>query len=67
VLLAILPALDNLELAMSHADADHGRLIEGVSMIIQQFHQGLVRLGVVRVPAEPGELFDPEIHEAMLE
>jgi len=67
VLLAILPALDNLELAMSHADADHGRLIEGVLMIIQQFHQSLVRLGVVRVPAESGGPFDPEIHEAMLE
>ncbi len=64
----LLPVLDNLERAVSHArqagpDA-HGALVEGLDHVIQQFHEVLGRHGVEPVPGE-GERFDPHVHEAM--
>lgn len=67
VLLEILPAIDNLELALAHADADPDRVVQGLIMILQQLHLGLQRVGVDRVDAEPGAAFDPEWHEAIME
>lgn len=67
VLLEILPAIDNLELALEHANADPGRVVQGLMMILQQLHLGLQRVGVSRVESAPGAAFDPEWHEAILE
>lgn len=64
---AILPVLDNLELALGHQGAEPARLIAGVEMILQQFHQAVHQLGVSRVVAGCGVLFDPEVHEAVSE
>lgn len=65
LLRAILPALDNLERAVSHipADADDG-LAEGLRLTLRQLEEGLRAEGVERVPAE-GEPFDPRLHEAV--
>ena len=62
-----LPVLDNLEIAVRHAEADPGRVIEGVRMIVKQFQAALGRVGVTQVPASAGSPFDPEQHEAILQ
>ena len=64
---AILPFIDNLERAVSHADkvSDTGVLIEGVRLTIQQLLQTLSKFGLS--PFESvGKPFDPTVHEAML-
>jgi len=63
----MLPVLDHMELAASHAGTDPERLTQGIEMIIGQFRAVLARLGVQRIPAEPGTPFQPEIHEAMMQ
>ena len=64
----LLPVLDNLERAVSHAreagPEAHEALVEGLGHVIQQFHDVLARHGVEPVPGE-GERFDPNVHEAM--
>ena len=67
VLLELLPAVDNLELALGHAGANHERVIQGLEMILAQLHLGLQRGGVERIHAAEGGAFDPEVHEAVLE
>ena len=64
VLKELFPAIDNLELALRHADQDPSRVIEGLTMIQGQFSASLVRLGVERVESTPGTRFSPERHEA---
>lgn len=60
----LLPVVDNLELALQHADAEHP-LAEGVSMVVRQFQDVLRRAGVEAIPAV-GEPFDPTVHEAVM-
>ncbi len=66
----LLPVLDNLERAVSASGdaASEGltQFIEGVRMIVGQFHNALRGLGVEPVPAD-GKIFDPELHEAVQE
>jgi molecular chaperone GrpE len=62
----LLPAIDNLERAIGHAQGGgNGQpLVEGVAMVIRSFLEALEKHGVTRVPAK-GEPFDPTRHEAM--
>jgi len=64
---AILPFVDNLERAVSHAEKveDTGVMIEGVRLTIQQIHQGLNKFGLSSFESV-GKPFDPALHEAML-
>jgi molecular chaperone GrpE len=64
---AILPFVDNLERAVSHAEKveDTGVMIEGVRLTIQQIHQGLNKFGLSSFESV-GKPFDPAVHEAML-
>ncbi len=62
----ILPVLDNLELAISHADTDPEKFVPGVKMVTSQFLRSLERIGVNPIDATPGTPFDPSIHEAIL-
>lgn len=62
-----LPALDNLERAIKHAPkdlADHD-YVKGVQGVVKQFEQSLAQLGVERIDAKPGTIFDPKLHEAV--
>jgi molecular chaperone GrpE len=67
LLRAILPFIDNLERAVSHAQkvADTGVLIEGVRLTIQQILQTFTRFGLSSFQSV-GKPFDPTVHEAML-
>lgn len=64
---ALLPVLDNLELALDHRQADPTVLLKGVQIILEQLHQALHQVGLKRVLAHSGVLFDPAIHEAVSE
>ncbi|GII34985.1 nucleotide exchange factor GrpE [Planotetraspora mira] len=61
-----LPVIDNLELALRHADADAdpGAVIEGVRAVRDQAVAVLARLGFPRVE-DLGTRFDPARHEAV--
>ncbi|MFD8306745.1 nucleotide exchange factor GrpE [Streptomyces sp. NPDC059690] len=61
---AFLPVIDNLELALSHAAADPGAIVEGVRAVHDQAVNVLERLGYPR-HAETGVSFDPARHEVV--
>ncbi len=63
--LPLIEVLDSLELALSHTDHDPTKIIDGVSLAVQQFHAALKRIGVKPVVAEPGGEFNPNHHEAI--
>lgn len=62
----LLPAIDNLERAVGHAQGGGNSqpLLEGVALVVRAFLETLEKYGVTRVTAK-GELFDPIRHEAM--
>ena len=64
---AVLPFVDNLERAVSHAEKVHetGVMIEGVRLILQQILQALNKFGVSSFESV-GKPFDPTKHEAMM-
>ncbi len=68
VVRAILPVVDHMELALQHANAGSqgSGLLEGVELILRQFHKTLGGLGVSQVEVEPGQVFDPALHDAMM-
>ncbi|MGC3907924.1 nucleotide exchange factor GrpE [Corynebacterium propinquum] len=61
VLSALLPIMDDLELAKQHGDLEEGSPLEKFGSKFRETLKGqnLVTFG------EPGEAFDPEIHEAV--
>jgi molecular chaperone GrpE len=65
-IIATLPVLDHLQLAIEHAGAEPEKIVQGVEMVISQFHGVLRRLGVQRIDCEPGSPFQPELHDAMM-
>lgn len=62
----LLPILDNLERAVSHAQGggNSQSLVEGVSLVLRSFLDMVEKHGVSRVSAK-GQSFDPTKHEAM--
>jgi molecular chaperone GrpE len=61
----ILPVNDNLERALSFADAGEGSLKEGLLMIKKQMDAALEALNVKEIEAE-GKPFNPDVHNAVL-
>ncbi|MYV38245.1 nucleotide exchange factor GrpE, partial [Streptomyces sp. SID1328] len=61
---ALLPVIDNLELALGHAASDPGAIVEGVRAVRDQAVSILERLGYER-HAETGVPFDPSRHEVV--
>lgn len=71
VLKEMLPVVDNLERAVTHAeekghgaDPEAAAIIEGVKLCMRQFAQALEKFSVVAVEAA-GQPFDPSVHEAI--
>jgi molecular chaperone GrpE len=64
ILAAWLPILDNLDLALSHADADPRSIVEGVRVVRDQALEALSRSGFER-DEETGVPFDPNRHEVV--
>jgi molecular chaperone GrpE len=66
VLKEFLTIHDNLGRALGHSvTAEGDALREGVDMILGQLSSALRRCGVEPVASNPGDLFDPAIHEAV--
>ena len=64
VLHDLLPVLDNLELALEHADDAVGPIADGVKMVLKQLLDVLKRNGLEPIEAL-GRPFDPKVHEAV--
>ena len=64
-LLAMADVIDNLVLAMQHAETDPLKVAEGVEMCIHQFEGGLQHIDVETILPKPGDDFDPSVHEAI--
>lgn len=65
----LLPALDNLDRALVAARQaeDEGPLVKGVEMVQKQLLDALRRHGVTMLAVVPGEPFDPERHDAVMQ
>ena len=61
----LLPVLDNFERALGTQDADAESLKKGMEMIFAGFQETLKKLGVEAF-GEPGDKFDPNIHNAVM-
>jgi len=59
----LLPMIDNLQRATGYTDAD--KVAEGVSMILGTLPDVLSKMGI-EAYGEPGEQFDPNIHNAVM-
>ncbi len=64
VVAEILPVIDNLERALC-AEADYEALKKGVEMTMTGLMTALEKLGVEQY-GEPGEAFDPNLHNAVM-
>ena len=65
-LTTLLPVLDNLNLAIGHAEKDSSleHLLAGVKGTARSFEQALISVGVEPIQSTGGE-FNPELHEAV--
>ena len=63
-IMEILPAVDNLERAVSHASEDDP-IIEGVKLTLSMLVSALKKFGVTPQETPPGTPFDPAFHQAM--
>ncbi len=64
VIAALLPALDNLERALEHSPAGTP-LHDGLQQVQKQLERALADFGLVEIIAQPGDAFDPNLHEAV--
>jgi molecular chaperone GrpE len=60
----LLEVIDNLERALAQS-TEQGVLYQGLQLTLRQLEQVLARAGLERIPAQPGQSFDPTSHEAV--
>ena len=63
--MGLVPVFDNLMYAEKYTGADPDKFAEGVKLIIDSFPAALEKMGVAAF-GEPGDTFDPEIHNAVM-
>jgi molecular chaperone GrpE len=61
----LLTLLDNLDLALDHAEAEPGSIVAGVAAVRTQADAVMAKLGFPRRDVKPGTLFDPHLHEVV--
>ena len=66
--LDLLPIFDNLDRALDAAEkaGEKSALVQGVSMVHNQFLETLKRHGISRIEAD-GKPFDPNLHQAVMQ
>jgi len=69
LLFGLIPVYDNLKLALEHLPADmkDDNFAVGIEHIKKQFKQVLEHNGLEEIIPQPGDEFNPEIHEAIQE
>jgi molecular chaperone GrpE len=66
LILEILPVIDNMERALSHASEEpHVAVIEGIRLTHAMLLSALKKFGVTTIETTPGAPFDPAFHQAM--
>lgn len=66
-LVHLLDASDNLDRAWAHAERSaDASVASGLRMSVEQVRITLRKAGLERVSAQPGDRFDPEVHEAVM-
>ncbi len=60
---ALLPVYDNLIRALEQPCGDEA-FVSGIRMTLDQMKKALERMGITEIPAL-GQIFDPNLHEAM--
>jgi molecular chaperone GrpE len=67
LIMQILPVLDNFHAATDHIPADQkdDQWVVGIMYIQKQLEKILEDNGVKEIKTEPGDIFDPKIHEAV--
>lgn len=65
----ILPVVDDFERAIAAAEQTHKLedFLQGVELIFSKFLDVLQKKGVKEIEAEPGQVFNPAIHEAVIQ
>jgi molecular chaperone GrpE len=67
----MLPVYDHLSRALDAADeavkASNAGLFEGIDLTLRELVNVLAKHGVERVVPQPGDAFDPHLHQAMFE
>ncbi|MCX6364698.1 MAG: nucleotide exchange factor GrpE [Actinobacteria bacterium] len=64
---SLLPVMDNMARALDAAARhEEGQLIAGLELVAGQLHATLEGHGLDEVQVEPGTVFDPNVHEAVL-
>lgn len=63
---ALLPVLDNFQLALAASEQDPAKVLEGVEMIYRQLQDVLQKEGLEPIEAV-GREFDPSRHEAIMQ
>lgn len=63
----MLPVIDNVERAITHTPSDiaEHNWVKGIGGLVKQLDSVLADLGVQRIDASTGVLFDPELHQAV--
>jgi molecular chaperone GrpE len=66
-ILKLLPAIDNIERAISHAPEElkNDKWVQSVTGLTKQLDRSLEGLNLKRIEASEGTAFDPELHEAI--
>jgi molecular chaperone GrpE len=64
---SLLPVMDNLTRALEAADKhEEGQLLAGLDLVAGQLRGTLAGHGLEEIEVEPGTMFDPEYHEAIV-
>lgn len=63
----LLPVIDNIERAIGHMPPElaDNAWAQGVAKLVKNLDKSLSELNVSRIPARPGDKFDPSLHEAI--
>ncbi len=66
-ILKLLPVVDNIERALAHTPKElaDNKWAQGVSNLVKSLEKSLELLGVRRIEASAGTVFNPELHEAI--
>jgi molecular chaperone GrpE len=64
---SLLPVVDNLGRALAAAEQEEdSRLVAGVRLVADQLRGTLIGHGLAELDVQPGAMFDPAVHEAVL-
>lgn len=66
-ILRLLPVIDNIERAITYTPVElkDNTWVQGVAGLVKNLEKSLDSLNLKRIDAEPGTVFNPEIHDAI--